>query len=111
MRKVIYLLVLGALFTNCESKVVLKKVDTKVEKELINTVLNVWHKSAAEANYETYFNAMTNEGVFIGTDASENEFPWICSVLKEDSTVKQTTLFILRAERPSCRLPPVTVLL
>ena len=27
-----------------------------------------------------------------GTDASENEFPWICSVLKEDLTVKQTIM-------------------
>jgi hypothetical protein len=34
--------------------------------------LDSWHKNAAETNFEAYFNAMTSNGVFIGTDASEN---------------------------------------
>jgi ketosteroid isomerase-like protein len=38
----------------------------------INHVLNNWHKAAAAADFDTYFNLMTKEGVFIGTDATEN---------------------------------------
>lgn len=42
------------------------------EKEVINTLLNNWHKAAANANIESYFNAMSSESIFIGTDATEN---------------------------------------
>lgn len=38
----------------------------------INTVLDNWHKAAATANFESYFGAMTNDAIFIGTDATEN---------------------------------------
>lgn len=73
MKKVIYLLVVGMLLSNCESKIVApEKVDIVQEKEAINSLLDNWHKSAAEANFEAYFEAMTNESIFIGTDASEN---------------------------------------
>lgn len=40
-------------------------------KEL-NELINEWHKAASEANYETYFGILAEDGVFIGTDASEN---------------------------------------
>jgi len=45
---------------------------TNTEKTVINTTLDNWHKAASEANFETYFNLMSNDGVFIGTDATEN---------------------------------------
>jgi len=38
----------------------------------VNQTLDNWHKAAAEANFEVYFSYMTNEGVFIGTDPTEN---------------------------------------
>ena len=38
----------------------------------VNSVLNSWHKAAAEADFNTYFNAMTEDAIFIGTDATEN---------------------------------------
>ena len=38
----------------------------------INQVLESWHKAAADADFEAYFSYMTNEGVFLGTDATEN---------------------------------------
>jgi hypothetical protein len=38
----------------------------------INLILNNWHKAAAEANFDDYFNAISEESVFIGTDATEN---------------------------------------
>ena len=41
-------------------------------KSNIELVLNNWHKAAAEAEFDTYFDLMTKDGVFIGTDATEN---------------------------------------
>jgi len=41
------------------------------QKEL-NELINEWHKAASEADYETYFGILAEDGVFIGTDASEN---------------------------------------
>ncbi|WP_435624335.1 nuclear transport factor 2 family protein [Flagellimonas sp.] len=42
------------------------------EKNAITTLLDAWHKAAANADFEAYFSKMTNDGVFIGTDATEN---------------------------------------
>ncbi len=83
MKKIIQLLIFITIFSSCENKkMAIKKIDAVNEKEAINKVLDAWHKSAAEANFETYFDAMTNEGVFIGTDASEN---WKYNEFKEFS--------------------------
>jgi len=41
-------------------------------KNEVNKVLDAWHKAAADANFDAYFGLMTNDGVFIGTDAMEN---------------------------------------
>jgi len=38
----------------------------------IDALLNQWHKDAAVANAEAYFGAMADDGIFIGTDATEN---------------------------------------
>ncbi|MCK5443491.1 MAG: nuclear transport factor 2 family protein [Maribacter sp.] len=38
----------------------------------IDNVLDAWHKAASEANFEDYFGVMTQDGVFLGTDATEN---------------------------------------
>lgn len=38
----------------------------------VNKALDDWHKAASEANYKDYFDAMTDDAIFIGTDATEN---------------------------------------
>lgn len=38
----------------------------------INSTLDNWHKAAAEAKFETYMNVMTDDAIYIGTDATEN---------------------------------------
>lgn len=38
----------------------------------INTVLDAWHNAASNANFDNYFELMTPDGVFLGTDAAEN---------------------------------------
>lgn len=42
------------------------------EKKIIDTMLVSWHKAAADADFDAYFGMMTNDAVFIGTDATEN---------------------------------------
>ena len=46
--------------------------NTDSDKKKINTVLDSWHKAAANAEFDNYFSYMTSNGVFIGTDATEN---------------------------------------
>ncbi|UOB16082.1 nuclear transport factor 2 family protein [Abyssalbus ytuae] len=51
------------------------QVDPKTE---IGELLNSWHNAATTANFEEYFSKMSENSVFIGTDATEhwtyNEF-------------------------------------
>ncbi|NER17959.1 nuclear transport factor 2 family protein [Spongiivirga citrea] len=42
------------------------------EKMQIDKVLTDWHKAASNADFENYFGLMTKDGVFLGTDATEN---------------------------------------
>lgn len=52
------------------------------EKENINKVLDDWHLAASNADFDSYFSKMTTDGVFIGTDATEN---WQNAAFKEFS--------------------------
>jgi len=82
-RKIVCLIVSVLLFVSCEGKIeTSKSISVQDEKAQINTILDTWHSSASEANFETYFGAMTNESIFIGTDASEN---WNITEFKEFS--------------------------
>ena len=46
--------------------------NTASDKKKINSTLDSWHKAAANAEFDNYFSYMTSNGVFIGTDATEN---------------------------------------
>lgn len=70
MKYVIFCLIGLTLLFSC--KVAEVQVDVVKQKEDINSSLEAWHKAAAEANFDAYFNLMTTDGVFIGTDATEN---------------------------------------
>ena len=41
-------------------------------KSEIDSVLTTWHAAASTADGDTYFNLMTDDAIFIGTDATEN---------------------------------------
>ncbi|MDH7447377.1 nuclear transport factor 2 family protein [Aquimarina sp. 2201CG14-23] len=54
--------------------------DTLVDaKEEVNKIMEQWHKAAADASFDQYFNLMTEDAIFIGTDATEN---WSLSEFK-----------------------------
>ncbi len=45
---------------------------TSPQNTAVDKILNDWHKAAAEANFKAYFDLMTEDAIFIGTDATEN---------------------------------------
>lgn len=69
MKSIYILILLISLNNYSQKKTESKALDIKKE---INIILNNWHKAAAETNFEDYFNAMSEESIFIGTDATEN---------------------------------------
>jgi ketosteroid isomerase-like protein len=62
---------LSLAFLICSAFTVINTDEGK-DKEKINSTLDAWHKAAAEAKYNDYFDLMTEDAVFIGTDATEN---------------------------------------
>lgn len=64
MKKIILLMLL------CSTAVFAQTPERK-EAVKIHGLLDNWHKAAADANLEKYFDVMTNTFVYLGTDAGE----------------------------------------
>lgn len=62
MKKSILLLLFLASFANAQIS----------EKDNVNQTIDAWHKAAADVKFDTYFNLMADDAIFIGTDATEN---------------------------------------
>jgi hypothetical protein len=73
MKKWTFIL-LAAIIMGCDSraKSTSNNFDPEVSKDNINLVLDKWHSAATQANFDEYFDLMTSDGVFLGTDATEN---------------------------------------
>ena len=65
MKKTFFLILLSTM--SCQ-----QNPDLVLQKSKINGVLDQWHLAAAQANFDKYFGLMTDDAVFIGTDATEN---------------------------------------
>jgi hypothetical protein len=63
--------IIGLVLIGCKSRQAAQE-DLKLSRFEIDFMLNSWHQAAAEANFNNYFNAMTDDAIFIGTDATEN---------------------------------------
>jgi len=62
MKKILFVLLIStSLFAQ----------DDASEKAAIQSTLDLWHKAAAEARFKPYFALMTDDAIFIGTDATE----------------------------------------
>lgn len=61
-----------ALLFSCSKPLPINEMEINTIKTEVNTLLDNWHRAAAEANFDQYFNAMDSLSVFIGTDAKEN---------------------------------------
>jgi hypothetical protein len=62
---ILFLAILAFSCKPCEEK-------NQSKKQNVMEIIDNWHKAAAETNYEAYFDAMAEESIFIGTDATEN---------------------------------------
>ncbi|AZQ59468.1 hypothetical protein EJ994_11855 [Maribacter sp. MJ134] len=62
MKKISVLLFFIGCFTFAQDKT----------KEAIDSTLEAWHEAASNAAFDTYFDLMTADAVFIGTDATEH---------------------------------------
>ena len=67
MKKLLPVFILMALIS-CKSN----QLPHSSEVNNVNATVTAWHKAAANANYDDYFNSMTDDAIFIGTDANEN---------------------------------------
>lgn len=67
--KNVFLLSLSVLL--CSAFTSSRVIENK-DKEKINATLDAWHKAAGDVKYNDYFNFMTEDAIFIGTDATEN---------------------------------------
>ena len=67
MKKTLLFATLIVAFSSCNS------LEKSIEnKQKINKTLDSWHDAAGNAKFDAYFDLMTETGVFIGTDATEN---------------------------------------
>jgi SnoaL-like domain len=65
------LLLLFIIIFSCKAPKIVT-LDAEVQKKSIGLMLDNWHKDASKPNFKNYFNAMTPDAIFIGTDAAEN---------------------------------------
>lgn len=68
MSKFIFPIILSVLISSCTSK----KFNQQQQSKIIETTLNQWHNAAATANEDAFFNQFTQNGIYIGTDATEH---------------------------------------
>ena len=68
--RIIFILALFLLIIGCKDKSTKIHLNIGVEED-VQQLLNQWHKDVAKFEYETYFDKMSKDAVFVGTDASE----------------------------------------
>ncbi len=70
MRTIIIIIIVFLFSCNTKETVITEENKT-TQPQVINQLLNNWHKAATDANLENYFNKMTDDAIYLGTDASE----------------------------------------
>lgn len=64
MKKILFLLLACSSFTFAQNN--------DASKAAITNTLDNWHKAAANANFKAYFDVLSDDAIYIGTDATEN---------------------------------------
>ncbi|MCD6555837.1 MAG: nuclear transport factor 2 family protein [Bacteroidales bacterium] len=70
MRILFFISILTLLACNSQTISISKEYKDK-QKQSINRLLDNWHKAAADADLENYFTKMSDDAIYLGTDASE----------------------------------------
>jgi len=71
MKNLIFILQALLFYQLVSAQPIPEKADKDPASDQVNAILDKWHRDAAEANHAAYIAAMTSDGVFIGTDATE----------------------------------------
>jgi len=71
MIKMSPLFLLALVLTGCSSTACRQSWKTEFQTLRVEAKINAWHQAAALGMYKLYFDAMTDDAVFMGTDASE----------------------------------------
>lgn len=72
MKHLLFALFLGILFTSCSKKSTDIVITEDIQLQLdAGEFLDNWHKHAAQADFDAYFNAIAKDGVYVGTDKTE----------------------------------------
>jgi len=69
MKKLLFFVATSLLIISCGKNGVKNESQIKVE---MNKFIDSWHQNAAEGNFDAYFDAIAEDGYFLGTDPSEN---------------------------------------
>lgn len=69
MRKY-FALILLLTFASCKTYNTFDTVSN--DKKNVNELLDAWHKAAADAQFNNYFDMLADDAIFIGTDPTEN---------------------------------------
>jgi len=72
MRTLILLFIGLLMLQSCNQPKNISNQEIEDIKINIETLMNNWHKDAAETNYNQYFELMDSNSYFIGTDATEH---------------------------------------
>ena len=75
MKNILIFLTFSLILFGCNQKNEIKTLDLKTKslhKKKISKVLKNWHQAASKADFNSYFDKMDDNSIFIGTDASEN---------------------------------------
>lgn len=67
MIKYIYI-ILALGFASCKTS----KLDLPSEQQSIIKVLDRWHQAAGSADFKAYFDVLSEDAIFMGTDATEH---------------------------------------
>lgn len=82
MRTLILLFVGFVMLQSCNEPKSVSNQEIEDIKVTVETLMNNWHKDAAETNFNQYFELMDSSSYFIGTDATEywtkNQFEDFC---------------------------------
>lgn len=70
------LIVIVFIFVGCSTN----KIESGVNKDTINRIMDDWHHSASVADEDVFFGTMNDDCIYIGTDAGER---WTKTEMKE----------------------------
>lgn len=75
MIKVLSTILACAFLTGCAATPKSRADDRAFEESLkqseVGLVLDLWHLAASSANFESYFDRLTEDSIFLGTDSTE----------------------------------------